>query len=516
VNCHKCATPLPDHSRFCMACGADVSGEGHSHETVNIEPDPELLAALQAELGSEFTVERELGRGGMAIVYLGQDAHLGRKVAIKLLPPMLTFGGGPSLIERFKREARTAATLDHPNIIPVYRVSTGGKLFWYVMKYLQGESLDAVLKREGQMDIDRAVEILTQAADALDYAHQNNVVHRDIKPANIMLDKRGRVVVTDFGIAKALDTSGLTGSGAAIGTPHYMSPEQCNGIGVAGASDQYSLAITAYQMFCGHVPFSSDSMLELMRMHMMDPPPPLDTLRPQAGPALAAAVERALAKTARERFPTCMDFVRELQRATLQIEKQARVPTTSAVPDPEATTPVTPLAPPTATVVEEHTLAAEKPKVWLVGGGATIAAIVVVVAIVLWPKTEPIAPAPSSRTSSLVIPQAQSTKAPDSTNTRSVTQTKRPARDTTRRIVPPVSPPVGLARITVGSRPISAISVNGRPVPSNPVLNLEVPSGRVTIRFQVTDSTGVWSVDTTLTVSPGETRNLGRVQLKRP
>src|SRR5438105_2830090 len=125
MNCYKCATPLPDNSRFCLACGADVSDEGHTH-TVDIEPDPELLAALQTDLGSEFTVERELGRGGMAIVYLGHDKHLGRPVAIKLLPPMLTFGSGSAVIERFKREARTAATLDHPHIIPVYRVSTGG------------------------------------------------------------------------------------------------------------------------------------------------------------------------------------------------------------------------------------------------------------------------------------------------------------------------------------------------------------------------------------------------------
>src|SRR5688572_5714137 len=161
MNCYKCATPLPDNSRFCMACGADVSGEGHTHSHTGVTPpDPELMAALQAELGDDYVVERELGRGGMAIVFLGHDKHLGRKVAIKLLPPMLTFGSGPGFIERFKREARTAAKLDHQHIIPVYRVSTGGKLFWYVMKFLEGQSLDIIVKKEGALDVKRAVSII--------------------------------------------------------------------------------------------------------------------------------------------------------------------------------------------------------------------------------------------------------------------------------------------------------------------------------------------------------------------
>jgi serine/threonine-protein kinase len=134
-------------------------------------------------------VVRELGRGGMAIVYEARDAHLGRKVAIKVLPPELTFGRG--LVERFKREARTAATLDHPHIIPIFRVSTGGRLFWYVMKYLEGESLAEHVKREGARLFDVAVDVLEQVADALQYAHDHGVVHRDVKPANMMLDQRG-------------------------------------------------------------------------------------------------------------------------------------------------------------------------------------------------------------------------------------------------------------------------------------------------------------------------------------
>ncbi len=139
MNCYKCATPLPDNSRFCLSCGADVSGETGEHTLAVDHPDPELQQKLQEELGTDYILERELGRGGMAVVYLGHDAALGRKIAVKVLPPELTFGSGGAIIERFKREARTAATLDHQHIIPVHRVSTGGKLFWYVMKYLEGE-----------------------------------------------------------------------------------------------------------------------------------------------------------------------------------------------------------------------------------------------------------------------------------------------------------------------------------------------------------------------------------------
>ena len=279
MNCHKCATPLPENSRFCLSCGADVSGEDHRHsDTIRMGGDPELLAKLQAELGDEYILERELGRGGMAVVFLGHDSRLGRKVAVKVLPPELTYGGG-SMIERFKREAQTAAKLDHPNIIPVYRVAPGGKLFWYVMKYLDGKGLDHILDAEGQLPVDRAVEIVAQVAGALDYAHRHHVVHRDVKPANVIVDADDRCTVTDFGIAKAVDANTLTASGSIIGTPYYMSPEQCRGKRVGPAADQYSLAVMAYQMLGGHVPFTGDSAVEIVHKHVADPVPPLGVRR---------------------------------------------------------------------------------------------------------------------------------------------------------------------------------------------------------------------------------------------
>jgi serine/threonine-protein kinase len=316
MNCYKCRTPIPDNSRFCSACGADVSGDSHDHvgDTIPVDQDSELFNKLQTELGDEYILERELGRGGMAVVYLGHDTRLGRKIAVKLLPPELTFTS-KSMTERFKREAQTAAKLDHPNIIPVHRVSPGGKLIWYVMKYLDGEALNDILEREGQLSVERTVDIVSQVASALDYAHQNQVVHRDVKPANILVDRKGWCTVTDFGIAKALDADTLTASGSIIGTPYYMSPEQCKGKKVGPAADQYSLAVMTYQMLGGHLPFTGDSAVEIVHKHVADPVPPLGVLRANLSAKVIAVVERGLAKNAEERFATVAEFAAALKAA---------------------------------------------------------------------------------------------------------------------------------------------------------------------------------------------------------
>lgn len=324
MQCFKCATPLPEGSRFCLSCGADVSDET-AERTLVVESDPELQAKLQAELGSEYIIERELGRGGMAVVYLGRETHLGRNVAIKVLPPELTYGR-TGMIERFKREARTAATLDHPHIIPIHRVSPGGKLFWYVMKYLDGQFLDRILRAEGRLSVERTIDIVNQTADALQYAHENGVVHRDVKPANVVIDSRGRVTVTDFGIAKPVDAESLTSSGSMIGTPYYMSPEQCKGRKVSGASDQYSLGVMVYQMLSGHLPFTGESVFDIVQKQCMDPVPPLNALRPELPNPLVSVVERALAKSPEERYSTLMDFATALAQASRGVAVVAESP----------------------------------------------------------------------------------------------------------------------------------------------------------------------------------------------
>jgi serine/threonine-protein kinase len=265
---------------------------------------------LKKETAGDYQIMRMLGRGGMAVVYLAREVHLARNVAIKVLPPELTFGHG---VERFKREAKTAAALDHPNIIPIYRVSAGGSLFWYAMKFLEGESLEQLLKERGKLPLDESLKILGQVAEALDYAHEHQVVHRDMKPANVMLDNRRRVIVTDFGIAKALSEGTLTASGSVIGTPYFMSPEQGMGKTVTGASDQYSVGVMAYRMLAGKVPFEGDSAIDVLHKHCMVQPPPLETAAPGLPRHVYLAVHRSLDKNPERRFPTVSGFIDALR-----------------------------------------------------------------------------------------------------------------------------------------------------------------------------------------------------------
>jgi len=401
MNCFKCATPLPDNSRFCSACGADVSGD-HAHtETLTVEQDRELFNKLQAELGTEYILERELGRGGMAVVFLGHDALLNRKVAVKVLPPELSYGS-TSIIERFKREAQTAAKLDHPNIIPVHRVSPGGKLFWYVMKYLDGEALDDILEREGQLAVERTVDIVGQVAAALDYAHQNQVVHRDVKPANVLVDKRGWCTVTDFGIAKALDANTLTASGSIIGTPYYMSPEQCKGKRVGPAADQYSLAVMTYQMLGGHVPFTGDSAVEIVHKHVADPVPPLGLLRPNLPDGVVQVVERGLAKTAEERFATVAEFANALKAASEGVDFAAAPPAKRGGVRMSKTALVSPV--PGALRSAKGTWRGRK-GLWFGGAGTLVVAAAVATAVVVRPW-ERWSAAPAADTTTAVPPMA--------------------------------------------------------------------------------------------------------------
>src|SRR3989475_404450 len=254
--CAHCASPLPDGSRFCVNCGADLE-QPSSGATASLDDAGvvKLTRMLREETAGEYEIERELARGGMGVVYLATEIQLRRRVAIKVLPPTLTFGA--SAIERFRREARTAAALDHPNIIPIYRVSAGSELLWYSMKLLEGKGLDTILAERKRLELEETVAMLDQVADALDYAHQHGVIHRDVKPGNIILDERGRVTVTDFGIAKEIQEASVSASGRLLGTPHYMSPEHYSGSEISGGADQYSLGVVALQCRGGRVPFDA-------------------------------------------------------------------------------------------------------------------------------------------------------------------------------------------------------------------------------------------------------------------
>jgi len=307
--CPRCKKALEQGANFCANCGADISGvwgpDGPAFgKTIAVEVDPnvdtlgELLST--ATLG-EYDIYGELGRGGMAAVYLGLDLALNRKVAIKTMLPELVAREG--MVERFKREAQTAAGLSHPHIIQIFTVKQTKQLVYFVMKFIEGRSLESVIVEKGPMDLHMAQIILSQVAGALAYAHRKHIVHRDIKPANVMIDEDGWAIVTDFGIAKVQEAQNLTATGTAIGTPHYMSPEQFHNKAVTGASDQYSLGIVAYEMLVGKKPFDGATYAEIITQHLFEPVPDLRALRPEIPEHFANAVKRMLAKDPAERFP---------------------------------------------------------------------------------------------------------------------------------------------------------------------------------------------------------------------
>ncbi len=269
---------------------------------------------LAAAIAPAYTVQGELGRGGMSVVYRARDVRLRRDVAIKVLPPELAFVA--SVRERFLREAQTAARLAHPNIVPIYGVEEKDTLVWIVMALIEGETLGARLTRDGKLTAPEAERILSSVADALTYAHAHGVIHRDIKPDNILLERDTlRVLVTDFGIARAAEGDGrLTLTGVAVGTPAYMSPEQAMGeADVDGRSDLYSLGCVGYQMLAGAPPFSANSTPALMLKQVSEPLPSLRARSSSAPTALVNAIERALAKKPADRWASLKEFGDVLQ-----------------------------------------------------------------------------------------------------------------------------------------------------------------------------------------------------------
>src|SRR5258708_5275167 len=263
---------------------------------------------LTQALGPAYSIEGEIGRGGMGVVYMARDERLKRKVAVKVLPPDLAFREEIRL--RFLREAETAARLSHPHIVPIHSVGEGPDgLVYFVMAYIDGEPLGSRLKRRGQLSPEEARRILMETADALGAAHALGIIHRDVKPDNILLEgSRGRVVVTDFGIAKALSsTTGsgtLTATGVAIGTPHYMSPEQAAGDReIDGRSDIYSLGVVGFEMLAGELPFLAPTVPGILLKQITEGAPPLMRKRPHCPQDLAPCAMRSLEKEPEARGP---------------------------------------------------------------------------------------------------------------------------------------------------------------------------------------------------------------------
>ena len=264
--------------------------------------DPEFVA-LQTALAGQYSLERELGRGGMGIVYLAREVRLERHVAIKLLPPGLA--SRPDLRERFLREARTAARLSHPNIVPIHRVDEVAGFVFIVMAYIEGETLAQRIKARGPMNPSEATRVLRETAWALAYAHARGIVHRDIKPDNIIIESgTKRALVMDFGIAQIAEASSITESGIVMGTAHFMSPEQATGEPLDGRSDLYSLGVVGYLMLAGELPFNASTVASVLAMHLTQAARPLSAAAPDVPRKLAAVVDRCLAKSREERWPS--------------------------------------------------------------------------------------------------------------------------------------------------------------------------------------------------------------------
>ncbi|HMA42389.1 MAG TPA: protein kinase [Gemmatimonadales bacterium] len=313
-------------------------------------PDRSLSGRLTEALGASYTVESEIGRGGMGVVFQARDERLKRQVAIKVLPPELAFREEVRL--RFLREAETAARLTHPHIVPIHSVGEGPDgLVYFVMAFIDGEPLSARLKRRGRLPAEETRRILMETADALGAAHSLGIIHRDVKPDNIMLEgSRGRVMVTDFGIAKALSSStggGLTGTGVAIGTPHYMSPEQAAGDReIDGRSDLYSLGVVGYQMLAGELPFQAPTVPGILIKQITEAAPYIADRVPDLPDDLASCVMRCLEKEPESRWPTAEALRRALESRTAAPYRPRRSVPSAARRSPSGVRPLSPFPSP--------------------------------------------------------------------------------------------------------------------------------------------------------------------------
>jgi len=433
-------TPGPAARVICARCrvGEITYGSGvcplcgYSPATGEVVEDPlpaALDEAVRRELGEQLRIERLLGRGGMSIVYLARELELNRLVAVKVLPIQLSMG--PDAVERFKREARISASLDHPHIVPVHRIGTTPLFLWYTMKWVKGGSLRELLDRGGPMSMPDCLKLIEPVAAALHYAHRRGIIHRDIKPANILIDDTGWVGICDFGIAKAFGTTPLTHTGAALGTPGYMSPEQCFGKALDGRADQYSLAVLTYECLAGTVPFTGDSLGEIVRKHCMEPPPRITDVRPDLSATVADALDRSLRKRPEQRFDTVLDFVRGLggdptRGGTLVVAAEDATGVSSL--------PTQPLPPPRA----------RGRLVWAALG----VLLLVLAGAALWPRGAS-SPAPSAA--------------------------DQPA--------PAAVPPVNPGRLSVNATPWGDVFIDGRAAGQTPLVDLELPPGRYRLRI---------------------------------
>ncbi len=325
--CSRCGVESADDTNFCPSCGLDLAATTPIAAIRDrVQPEKSEEEVVRDALKDEYDIEGVLGRGGMAVVYHAREISLDREVALKVLPFSLSHD--KEFVERFQREARTAAKLEHPNIIPIYRVGKKGNIIYFAMKFLRGKSLADVISERGKLPPDEIRVLLKQCAGALGYANHHGIVHRDIKPDNIMYSDRGVAVVTDFGIAKAATGTRLTGTGMAIGTPYYMSPEQARAQKVDGRSDLYSLGVVAFQCLTGSVPFDGEDSFSIGYKHIMEEVPEPELESPDER-AIFEIIRRMMAKDPADRYRDADELVAVLEGREVAATAPAPAPSIS-------------------------------------------------------------------------------------------------------------------------------------------------------------------------------------------
>ncbi len=304
------------------------------------------LSLVGRTLG-RFEIISELGRGGMAVVYKARQTDLDRIVALKILPPELT--SDQSYVARFRQEARSAARLEHPHIMPIYEVGEVAGYHYIAMKFIQGRTLKQLLQQEGALPVKRAAQILAQVGEALDYAHRQGIIHRDIKPSNVMITDDGWIYLTDFGLARGIGSgsSGLTIAGTVMGTPEYMSPEQAQGLpNVGPPTDIYALGVMLYELLTGAFPFKAETPMAMLAARLIHAPIPPRDLRGDLPPAVEDVIMRALARKPEARFASAGEMVAALRQAVGLSEQELSRPLTPQRGMPAAAIPSQPTPPP--------------------------------------------------------------------------------------------------------------------------------------------------------------------------
>jgi serine/threonine-protein kinase len=329
-SCPACHTPLPEEAQFCLHCGASTPADPGAPERT-ASTGTVQVAKVRTALAEHYRIERVLGEGGMATVYLALDLKHRRQVAVKVMRPELAATLGA---DRFLREVEIAAKLSHPHILPMHDSGAIGGFLYYVMPYVEGESLRDRLQREGRLPVDESVRLAREVAEALAYAHQRGIIHRDIKPANIMLGA-GHALVADFGIARALGSeAALTGTGLAVGTPQYMSPEQAMGAAEVDArADVYAVGGVLFEMLAGRAPYTGETPQAILAKSLTEEVPPLGTVRPEVPRAVAAVVAKAMARSPGDRHASAGELAAALGDALDAVRSVAR-PVVSAGPSP--------------------------------------------------------------------------------------------------------------------------------------------------------------------------------------